>query len=234
MRALFLSAAAALALAACSQPATTTTAETTEAAVTAPVRVEAPAGTYTSDPNHTSVTFRANHLGLSNYTARFVESDITLDIDPANPSEARVAATIDPTSIRTDFPGDYRGTHAGTPFNSFDEALAQDANWLDAGDHPEITFQSTSVTPTGPTTATVEGNLTLKGVTRPVTLEATYNGSMAQHPGAGAGAIGFSARGTIKRSEFGITFGIPPEGSTMGVSDDIEVVIESELLQQPG
>jgi polyisoprenoid-binding protein YceI len=160
--------------------------------------------------------------------------DITLDIDPANPSEARVAATIDPTSILTDFPGDYRGTHAGTPFNSFDEALAQDANWLDAGDHPEITFQSTSVTPTGPTTATVEGNLTLKGVTRPVTLEATYNGSMAQHPGAGAGAIGFSARGTIKRSEFGITFGIPPEGSTMGVSDDIEVVIESELLQQPG
>lgn len=82
-------------------------------------------------------------------------------------------------------------------------------------------------------TLRVRGDLTLHGVTRPIVLEATFNGGYAGHPMDPNARIGFSAQGTLKRSEFGIAQGIPAPGTTMGVSDEVNVVIEAEFTGPP-
>jgi polyisoprenoid-binding protein YceI len=102
--------------------------------------------------------------------------------------------------------------------------------WFDAAQFPTMTYSSTRVEPTGPHAAKVTGNLTLHGVTRPVVLQVTYNGGyppMSFDPGGAR--IGFSAHGVLKRSAFGISSGIPAAGSNMGVSDDVDVAIETEF-----
>ena len=82
-------------------------------------------------------------------------------------------------------------------------------------------------------TLRVRGDLTLHGVTRPIVLEATFNGGYAGHPMDPNARIGFSAQGTLKRSEFGRAQGIPAPGTTMGVSDEVNVVIEAEFTGPP-
>lgn len=184
---------------------------------------DAPAGRYMMDLGHTSVTFRVSHIGLSRYTARFSKVDGQLQFDPANPAAQSVTATIAAGSLETDYPD---------PKLDFD-ALVQ-KEFLDAANHPQITFRSTKVEPTGPRTARVTGDLTLKGVTRPVVLEATWNGGYK--PGAmdpSGARIGFSARGAFKRSDFGVTYGLPAPGTTMGVGDEVEVLIETEFTMKP-
>ncbi len=181
----------------------------------------APAGRYTLDKSHASLVFRLSHLGFSFYTARFQRFDATLDIDPEKPEAARVEATIDPASL--DLP---------TPPEGFKAALLG-PDWLDAGTYPTIAFRSTKVTPTGETTATIAGELTLHGATKPVTLDATFNGGYAGHPMDPNARIGFSATGTFKRSDFGIAYGIPAPGTTMGVGDEIDVAIEAEFTGPP-
>ena len=97
---------------------------------------------------------------------------------------------------------------------------------------PKILFRTSKVTPTGSKTARITGELDLHGVTHTVTLEATFNGGYASHPYDPLGSrIGFSAHGTLNRSEFGITQGIPAKGSSMGVSDKVEVIIEAEFTK---
>ena len=223
--ALWATALTAASLAACSpQPAqkaeNATPAVATPPAKTVPVNEAAP-GAYKLDENHASVTFRVNHLGLSRYTARFTDIAADLQFDPTNPAAMSVSATIDPRSIETDFHGDKP---------DFDAELAG-PSWLDAAKFPKITFKSTKVDLTGPATANVTGDLTLHGVTRPVTLETTFNGGAkpsAMDPGS---RIGFSAHGSLKRSEFGVSYGIPPAGSNFGVGDEVEFFIEAEFTQ---
>ena len=100
--------------------------------------------------------------------------------------------------------------------------------FFDAKAFPTISFKSTKVTPTGPATAEVTGDFTLHGVTRPVTLAATFNGGWAANAFDG-NRVGFSAKGMLKRSDFGMTNGIPAPGTTMGVSDAVEFAIEAEF-----
>jgi len=220
--------AALVALTACSpRPDAEKTATTTEPKTAAPAAAQppadAPAGQYTLDPTHTRVTFRVSHIGLSRYTAHFNKVDGKLGFDPANPAAQTVTATIDAKSLDTDYPD---------PKLDF-SALVQ-KEFLDAAKHPLITFKSTKVEPTGPRTARVTGDLTLKGVTKPVVLEATWNGGYK--PGAmdpSGARVGFSAHGTFKRSDFGISYGLPAPGTTMGVGDEVEVIIETEFTMKP-
>jgi polyisoprenoid-binding protein YceI len=180
-----------------------------------------PAGRYALDAAHTSLHARVSHLGFSNYTVRFTEVDGTLDLDPASPAGASLVATVDPRSITTHY-----------PFDDLDfDAYLAGPEWLDADAHPAITFRSRAVEPTGERTARIIGDLTLKGVTRPVTLEVVFNGGYAGHVLDPNARIGFSATGSFSRSAFGISFGLPLEGSTIGVGDRVEIVIESEFLQ---
>ncbi|CAN5444608.1 hypothetical protein BH10PSE4_BH10PSE4_28110 [soil metagenome] len=95
--------------------------------------------------------------------------------------------------------------------------------------YPAITFRSTQVVVTGPNTAKITGDLTLHGVTKPVVLEASFNGGYAGFEMDPHARVGFSAHGVFKRSDFGMGFGVPAPGSTMGVGDEVDVRIETEF-----
>ena len=180
-----------------------------------------PAGDYTLDKSHASLIFKVNHLGFSSFTARFTRFDATLRFDPARPASARVEATIDPRSISAD------NAPAG-----FLESL-QGADWLDAAKFGQMTFRSTSVTAAGARRLRVTGDFTLHGVTRPLTLAVAFNGGYAGHPMDPNARIGFSGHGKFKRSDFGISFGIPAPGSQMGVGDEVEIVLQAEFTGPP-
>jgi polyisoprenoid-binding protein YceI len=170
------------------------------------------------DKAHTSVTFRVSHLGFSHYTASFRTVDGRLTFDPARPAAMKVEAAIAVPSLQLNAP----------PAGFHDQLMSK--AWFDAAQFPTMTFRSTKVEPTGPHAAKVTGELTLHGVTKPVVLEVTYNGGyppMQFDPGGAR--IGFSAHGVLKRSAFGISSGIPAPGSNMGVSDDVDVAIETEF-----
>ena len=187
------------------------------AAAVAPV----PAGSYTIDKAHTSLSFQVNHLGFSHYTARFGKVDAQLQFDPAHPETSRVTATIDPLSIELPTP----------PAGFRDSLLGKE--WLNAVAFPQIKFRSTKVEKTGDNSARITGELSLHGMTQPIVLEATYNGGYAGHPLDPHARIGFSAHGSFKRSAFGIAYGIPAPGTTLGVGDDVNVVIETEFNGPP-
>jgi polyisoprenoid-binding protein YceI len=171
----------------------------------APAQV--PAGQYKLDKNHASVTFKIRHMGMSNYTARFATLDATLDYDPKDVTKSRVEATIDSNSIRTDYPDVAKV--------DFDRELAGEM-FLDAGKYPQMRKA-------GDRTGIMTGDLTLHGVTKPVTLNVTFNGGYVSAPMMKIPAMGFSATGTIKRSDFGITKGIPMVG------DEVQILIEAEF-----
>jgi polyisoprenoid-binding protein YceI len=96
-----------------------------------------------------------------------------------------------------------------------------------------ISFHSTAITLTGPKTARITGELTLHGVTKPVTLEAVFNGGYPGHPMDPHARIGFSAKGYLNRSAFGVAYGIPAPGSTLGVGDQVDMSIEAEFTGPP-
>jgi polyisoprenoid-binding protein YceI len=179
-----------------------------------------PAGTYKLDPGHARLIFQVNHLGMSNYTAFFKTFDATLTFDPANPAAMTLTATIDPASVETHYPDpavDFNATISGPEL-------------LDAPQFPTMTFTSTTIALTGEKTADVTGDLTLHGVTVPVTLAVVYNGGYGVNDFDAGARIGFSATGSLMRSAFGIGFGVPAPGTTFGVSDEVKIIIEAEFL----
>jgi polyisoprenoid-binding protein YceI len=179
-----------------------------------------PAGTYQMDLGHTRVLFQVNHIGMSNYTALFTEVDGTLTFDPENPEAMSITAQINPASVETHYPD---------PEVKFNDLVAG-AEFLDAAQFPEITFNSTAVKLTGEATAEVTGDFTLHGVTLPLTLQVTYNGGYgANEFDPGGARIGFSATGSLLRSAYGIGYGIPAPGTTMGVGDEVKIIIETEF-----
>lgn len=177
-----------------------------------------PAGDYRLDKSHASLTFSVNHLGFSGYTAGFDDFDVRLSLDPQHPEAAKVTATVVVTSL--DLP---------TPPKGFHDTLMS-AQWFDAAKYPQMQFVSTRVEVTGADTAKVHGDLTLHGVTKPVVLDARFNGG---YPGFAPydpnARVGFSLSGALKRSEFGLSYGIPEPDTTMGVGDEVSLRIEAEL-----
>ncbi len=231
MRLLLISASA-LMLAACDNatvtpPGSANASPTPDAAQ--PVEVTyGSAGTYNLDITHTSLLWRVSHFGLSHYTANFTDISGTLEFNPDDPAATRLSVTIDPASVQTNYRGDYAGTHPNSPFSSWNEALAQDERWFNAGAHPQITFVSTNIQPTGPATGSVTGDLTFLGTTRPVTLDVRYNGVQQFQWAPDVDVIGFSARGTLNRSDFGMTALAP------AIGDEVEIVIETEFRKAQG
>ncbi|MBI1252457.1 MAG: polyisoprenoid-binding protein [Alphaproteobacteria bacterium] len=223
-------AAAALALAACDHQAPAPAADTAETA--APVEISAPAGTYALDPSHASLSFRINHLGLSNYVVRFTRFNGVLTLDPANIAASSIEFTVDPSSVRTDYPLNYRQTHPQSQFSNWDEDLSRSQNFFNTGQFPEAAFKSTAVEATGANTARVTGDLTLLGQTHPATFDVTYVGSMATHPFTNAGAIGLSATGTIDRSQWGMNFGLPQNDQPGFLGDAVTIEFNGEFMQQ--
>ncbi|MGV8997439.1 MAG: YceI family protein [Parvibaculaceae bacterium] len=213
------------ALAACDKPAEDSAAApeaATEATAEAPAKPlpvvsDAPAGAYALDKAHASLIFRVSHLGFSNFTGRFTKYDATLTFNPANPSTMDFTGKVDPSSLALDNP----------PAGFIADLLG--SAWFDVAKYPDMSFKTTSVTVTGPNTAELTGDFTMHGVTKPLTLSVTFNGGYAGNIYDPQARIGFSAHGTLKRSDYGMGYGIPAPGTNMGVSDEVELILESEF-----
>jgi polyisoprenoid-binding protein YceI len=187
-------------------------------AIAAPI--EAPAGTYVLEKTHASLHWRIRHMGLSNYTARFKRFDATIEFDPVNLSRSTVQATIDVASLETDLI-----TPDGRDFN----AELRSEPFFNTAKFSQATFKSTQVQAVGNNVLRVQGELTLLGVTRPVTLQVTINGSMKSHPFAKVPALGISATGSVVRTAFSLN----PPPIREGVGDQVDLAIEAEFLKKP-
>lgn len=164
------------------------------------------AASYTVDPAHTYVSFAVNHLGFSTMRGKFNQQSGSLEYDPAA-KKASVKIEIRANSIDTG--------HAKR-----DEHL-QSPDFLNAVENPTITFESTSARWNGDKLASVTGDLTILGVSKPVTLTITSM-NCAEHPFAKKEACGFDATGSIKRSDFGVTYGAPGIGEVLDLNIELE------------
>lgn len=184
-------------------------------------KVDAPSGAYKLDKSHATFFLGVDHLGFSNYRMSFSEWDVSLNLDVAKPETSSVLATIDVKSLQLQ----------GAPKGFKEELLGP--NWLNAGKHPYISFKSTKILRSGLTAARVIGDLTMNGITKPVTIKVRFNGAYTGHPMDPAARVGFSGEGVFRRSDFGIAAGIPKPGTKMGVGDDVNFSFEAELNGPP-
>ncbi len=161
------------------------------------------AGTYTVDNHHAQIQWTVNHFGFNDYFGIFGQPTGSLTIDPAKPNDAKVSVTIPVTELATSRADLTK--HMLTP------------DFLDAAKFPTATFESTKVVTTG-NTAKITGNLTLLGVTKPVTLDATFTGA-GTNPMTKKATVGFHGTTTLKRSDFGMTKFVP------FVSDEVKIAI---------
>lgn len=165
-------------------------------------------GSYGLDKTHGYITFTYSHLGFSNPHIGFNDFDVALDFDGANPEDSKLEVTIDATSVdsRVD---EFNGHLNGEDF--FDTAI-----------HPKITFVATDINNTGDDTFDIDGELSIKGTTKPVTLKATIN-KAAQHPLQKRAVIGVEAEAKVNRADWGMSSAIPY------VSDEVTIFISVEL-----
>jgi polyisoprenoid-binding protein YceI len=162
---------------------------------------------YVIDANHTQVLFTYSHFGYSHITGRFDKVEGDFLFDAKDPTKSSIQVNIPIASISTGVP-------------DLDTEL-RTAKFFDADQFPTATFQSTTVTSTGKDKLAVNGDLTIHGVTKPVTLDVTIN-RVGMHPMKGVAAAGFDATATIKRSDFGISQYVP------NVSDEVTLHITME------
>lgn len=168
-------------------------------------------GKYLLDKSHASVTFKVKHLGFSYYTGRFNDIDATLTLDGSAPEKSTLEVTVKPGSVDTN--------------NQTLEEKLKKEDAFNVEKFPVATFTSTSIVKTSETRGKVTGNLTLLGVTKPVELEVSLNGK-GTNPFIKKETVGFSATGTIKRSDFGMTVW------DKAVGDEVKLLIEVEFNRE--
>jgi polyisoprenoid-binding protein YceI len=179
-------------------------------ATTAPAQVQA--GTYKLDPDHGKITWSVNHFGFSTYIGQFSKVNADLKLDPKNVAGAGLDVTVDASSL-------------GTLNPALDKEV-KGPGFLDAAKFPTATFHATKVTVTGEKTADIAGQLTLHGVTKPVTVQAVFN-QAGPNPIDKKYQLGFAGSAKIKRSDFGITSYVP------AIGDEVTLTIEAEFKAVP-
>jgi polyisoprenoid-binding protein YceI len=169
------------------------------------------AGTYKVEPRHTQVSFSISHFGITDFSGFFSGASGTLQLDSSAASASELEVSIPVSSVLTTVP-------------LLDDQLKNE-QWFDVTKYPNATFTSTSVIPIGKDGAAITGDLTLHGVTKPITLKAHLIGS-GVNPIDKSFNVGFEAVGTIKRSDFGIKQYLPLLG------DDVTLRIASAFVLQ--
>lgn len=167
--------------------------------------------TYDFDKAHTQILFFVNHLGFSNSQGEFHDYDGHFTFNRGEPEKSKIDVTIKTDSIDMDD-------------EKWDDHMKNE-DFFNVEKFPTMTFKSTGIEVTGENTAKITGDLTLLGVTKPVTLDVTHNKS-AKHPFGEKFVAGFSAHATLKRSDFGMNYGLPMVG------DDVEIRIEVEGVRR--
>ena len=172
-------------------------------------------GVWKADPYHTQVEFAAKHLGMMTVRGHFADVSVTGTIDPDHPEASSVEVTIQTASIRT--------------HNENRDNDLRSSNFLEVDKYPTITFKSTKIEHTGGDRYTMTGDLTIKGVTKPVTLQGVrygeFNDPMMGH------RIAYSAEGQVNRRDFNMTFNPVLDGKFV-VSNEIQLMIEGEIVEQ--
>ena len=167
------------------------------------------------DPYHTQIEFSAKHLGMMTVRGNFLDITATGFIDPEHPEASSVNVIIQTASIRTHNPARDNDLRA--------------SNFLEVDKYPTITFTSTKIEPAGQDRYNMTGDLTIKGITRPMTLPVVkygeFNDPMMGH------RIGYSAEGQINRRDFGLTFDMMLDGKLI-VSNEVKIFIEGEFIEK--
>ncbi len=168
---------------------------------------------YNMDPLHTSVTWHVSHFGFSNPSGKWMVESGVIMLDENNMSKSKVNATIEISDL-------------DSGIQKLDEHLLS-SQFLDASQFPYATFISTNIKQMSKHKLIVNGLLTLHGVTKPVTLNVTFN-QLTLHPINLHKTAGFSATGHIKRSDFGIKAYLPGLGDDLTLSIETEAILASE------
>lgn len=166
--------------------------------------------TFVLDSNHVNIDWKVSHFGFSSPSGKFVGAQGKVVLDEAKPENSSVEVTLSPKQVMSGVP-------------KLDEHL-QKADFFDTAKYPDTKFVSTKVTPTGKNTAKVDGLLTLRNVTKPVTLDVRLN-KLAPNMKK-MNTAGFSAKTIIKRSDFGMTSYLPDVGN------EVEISIEAEAIEE--
>lgn len=169
-------------------------------------------GTYVLDPAHGKITWSMDHMGFSTYVGQFTDVAATLNLDVRNPSASKLQA-----QVKTDSVGS---------LNSALDAHLKTADFLDTAKHPTAGFQATKIRLIDADSAEITGNLTLRGVTKPIVILADFN-QAGINPIDKKYSVGFDGHARIKRSDFGINYGVPVLG------DDVTLHFEAEFKLQP-
>lgn len=165
-------------------------------------------GQFAIDKNHAKIIFSTSHFGFSTYYGLFTAFDAKLGFDPKAPAKSTLVVTVDLNGIDTT--------------NPKLDAHLKSAEFFDVAKFPTATFKATRIQVTGKTTGKITGDLTLHGVTRPIVLDASFNGG-GVNPMTKAYVVGFNATGVVRRSQFGITTYVPVVG------DDVRLTISGEF-----
>ncbi len=165
------------------------------------------AETYQLEKTHVDLLFAINHAGFTEKHGSFRDLDATLEYDAQKPENCHVTVTVKTDSVDTGYP-------------ARDADLKSD-KFLDVAKYPEMRFVSTKVTRNADQTLRIDGELTLHGVTKPITLQAKLN-KAAPNPFDKRPTVGFSATGTLKRSDFGVSTYVPIIGDVVSITIDAE------------
>ncbi|MCD0467204.1 YceI family protein [Flavobacterium sp. ENC] len=171
--------------------------------------------TWVIDPLHSEVFFKIRHLVISTVTGSFKKFEGNIITEGSDFNNAKVSIVIDVKSIDTNQP-------------QRDEHL-QNGDFFDADAYPQITFQSTSLVNTEGSAYKMTGDLTLKGVTKPIELSVEYGGS--EKDGQGNVKHGFEVTGIVNRKEFGMTWNKITDSGGLGLSEDIKLIANIQVGQ---
>ncbi|MEM7767998.1 MAG: YceI family protein [Pseudomonadota bacterium] len=170
------------------------------------------------EPTHAFLTAKVKHFGLSDYAIDFNGLEGQLDFNADAPTQSRISLQIDAAALETNYPDPEKKAE-------WEDELANDGRFLKADEFPTVTFVSTSITQTGEFTGEVTGDLNLRGVTAPVTLDVTYNGTATSPLDGGRRRVGFNAEGQFNRSDFGMG------ALTRFVSDEVTIEFSGEFIE---
>jgi len=168
------------------------------------------------EPTHSLVEFTVRHMMIANVKGRFSEVEGEVIGDPHDLTGATIQVSINTASVDTRVAD--RDNHL------------RSADFFDSENYPQMTFKSTKITKTGEGEYRIDGELTIRDVTNPITLEATFEGA-GKDPWGGERA-GFSAKGKLNRKDYGLTWNAALETGGVLVSDEVKINIEVELLKQ--
>lgn len=173
-------------------------------------------GTYTLDAAHSSIGFSVRHAMVTKVHGRFEEFEATIEFDAENPANSSTTATIKTDSINTN--------------NSDRDEHLRNKDFFNAEENPSITFKSTAIELHSEEKATVKGDLTIKGITKLVSLDVDLFGS-AEDPW-GQTRVGFEATTTINRNDFGVEYNAPLKTGGVLIGNDIAIQIEGSAVKQ--